>query len=95
MFSLFRQRASRGFEYAPRYYDAEKEARDERRKRMRVTSDPTALRDERGELLRDRMRHSWQRQGSNRNSVVRLMLVMGMVCVILYFIIKGFGVVVF
>lgn len=95
MFSLFRQRAPRGFDYAPRYYDALKEASEERRKRLRLKGDPTAPRNERHEIMRDRMRHSWHRQGSSRNSVMRLVVVMGMVCVILYFIIKGFGLVLF
>lgn len=84
MFSLFRQRRLRGFDYAPRYYDAAKEAREERRKRATGGSaDPDAF--------RERLRHSWQREGSDRASVLRLAVIMGLVCAILFFIIKAFG----
>lgn len=84
MFSLFRQRRLRGFDYTPRYYDAAKEAREERRARVQGAA-PDA------EAFRERLRHGWQREGSDRASVMRLVVIMGLVCIILYSIMKGFG----
>lgn len=85
MFSLFRQRGPKRFELATRYYDAEKEAREERAKR--VTGKHAADR----ELLTERMRHSWQRQHSGQGKVQRYVLTLGIVAVVLFFILKGFG----
>ena len=39
------------------------------------------------------MRHSWQREGGDRANVMRLVVIMALVCVVLYYIIKGFGLV--
>lgn len=85
LFSLFRQRGGRGFDYTPRYYDAAKEARHQRIQRA------AGAEGQGPEAFRARMRHSWQRQGGEGASVMRLVVVMAMVCGILYFIIKGFG----
>ena len=41
------------------------------------------------------MRHSWQRQSSNNGHTARLAVTLGAVCIILFFIIKGFGLVQF
>lgn len=88
MFSLFKQRPSRGFDYRPRYYDPAEEARQERRDRLRAqgTSEGAARREE----LRERIRHSWQRQGSVRSSNLRLMVVLAMVSALAYTLYKGF-----
>ena len=37
------------------------------------------------------MRHSWQRKRSGTAQVQRLVISIGLVTVVLYFIIKGFG----
>lgn len=88
MFSLFKQRSSRGFDYTPRYYDPAEEARRERRDRLRAqgTGEGAARREE----LRERMRHSWQRQGSVRSSNFRLVVVLAMVCALAYTLYKSF-----
>lgn len=87
MFSLFRQRGPKRFELATRYYDAEKEAREERAKRVVGKNGVDR------ELLSERMRHSWQRQHSGQGKVQRYVLTLGIVGVIVFFIIKGFGLV--
>jgi hypothetical protein len=91
MFSLFRQRSTRGFDPVTRYYDPVKEEREERLSKARVQRDGEALRDADRALFADRMRHSWQRESSDRSHLVRLVLVMGMVLVILFFIVRSFG----
>jgi len=89
MLGIFRQRRLRGFDYTPRYYDPVEEERKEliERARAQGMQEANLRRDD----LRARMRHSWQRDGGDRASMMRLVVIMGMVCVILYFIIKGFG----
>lgn len=83
-FSLFKQRPTRTFDYTPRYYDARKEEREQRMAKAKE-----GVHDR--EALRERMRHSWQREGGHRASTTRLVVIMGLVCAVLYFIIKGFG----
>jgi len=85
-FSLFRQRGPRGFDLVTRYYDPLKEAREERLRKAGKEG-----RDARRELFSARMRHSWQRHGSDRAHLVRLVVVMGLVIAILYFIVKSFA----
>jgi len=87
MFSLFRQRGPKRFELATRYYDAEKEAREERTKRVVGKNGVDR------ELLAQRMRHSWQRQHTGKGQVQRYLFTLGIVAVIVFFIIKGFGLV--
>lgn len=89
-FSIFKQRQPRGFDLVTRYYDPLKEARDERLKRVRAEADAEAVREADRELLGARMRHSWQRSGSERASVLRLLLILGVVLVILYALAKRF-----
>ena len=91
MFSLFRQRGPKGFELATRYYDARKEERNERMAKLKREADADVLREEDRRQFAERMRHSWRRQSSDRAHIVRLVIIMGMVIAILYFIIKGFG----
>lgn len=91
MFSLFRQRPTRGFDLVTRYYDPLKEARDERLRKVRSVAMVEEERRADRELFAERMRHSWHRQSSDRTQLIRLLLIMGMVIAILYFIVKGFG----
>lgn len=91
LFSLFRQRGPRGFEPATRYYDQAKEEREERQKRIRAAAEANEPVPADRELFAQRMRHSWQRESSNRTHLVRLLLVMTMVIVILFFIVRSFG----
>lgn len=91
MFSLFRQRSTRGFEPVTRYYDPLKEQRNERLRKVRAEAlAEEGVKADR-ELFAERMRHSWHRQSSDRTHLIRLVLIMGMVIAILYFIVKGFG----
>jgi len=91
LFSLFRQRPTRGFDLVTRYYDPLKEQRDERLRKVRADAVAEHSRSADRELFAERMRHSWQRQSSDRTHLIRLVLIMGMVIAILYFIVKGFG----
>lgn len=91
LFSLFRQRPTRGFDLVTRYYDPLKEERDERLRKVRAEALVEEERRADRDLFAERMRHSWQRQSSDRTQLVRLVLIMGMVIAILYFIVKGFG----
>jgi len=90
-FSLFRQRGARGFDLPTRFYDPEKEARNERLQQARERAERTGLLDEDRARMAQRMRHSWQRRSSDGNRLTRLAVIMGGVLVILYFIIKAFG----
>jgi hypothetical protein len=94
-FSLFRQRGPKGFDFPTRYYDAEREEREERLKKARERSGSEGLLEADRAMFADRMRHSWQRQTTERSHITRLLMTMGGVMVILYFIIKGFGLVQF
>ncbi len=91
MFSLFRQRGPKGFHIGTRYYDPVKEEREERMERLRarkmVDEDPAFDR----EQLSKRMRHSWQRQTTDRSHLIRLVIVMGLVMTILYYLVMSFG----
>lgn len=92
MFSLFRSNAPKGFHLATRYYDPLKEEREERMERLRKdhaagNASPAFDR----ELMKSRMRHSWQRQSSGRTQLVRLVLIMAVVLIILYYLILSFG----
>ncbi|MCW5898027.1 MAG: hypothetical protein KIT10_02065 [Flavobacteriales bacterium] len=91
LFSLFRQRGPREFHIGTRYYDPLKEQREERLKRTRREADARDLRTADRELFAQRMRHSWRRQSSDRAHIMRLVVIMGLVIAILYFIVKGFG----
>jgi hypothetical protein len=91
LFSLFRQRGPRGFDLVTRYYDPLKEEREERIRKARADADAEGLLTADRRFFAERMRHSWQRQGSDRTHLIRLVLIMTMVIVILYFIVKGFG----
>ena len=91
MFSLFRQRGPKGFDLATRYYDPVKEEREERRRKVKKETNGAELIGHDRELFADRLRHSWRRQSSDRSHIIRLVLIMGMVIAILFFIVKGFG----
>jgi hypothetical protein len=91
MFSLFRQNGPKGFHIGTRYYDPVKEEREERLKRLRSEMDPGARRALEREVFSARMRHSWQRQSSDRTHLIRLVIVMGLVLTILYYLIMSFG----
>lgn len=89
MFSLFRQRGPRGFELVTRVYDPEKEARQKREERIRNEQAADSATDR--ALLAERMRHSWQRQHRGTGMLTRYLISIGMVGIILFFIIKAFG----
>lgn len=91
MFSLFRQRPTRGFDPVTRYYDPLKEERDERINKALAEAKSTVTRAADRELFASRMRHSWQRESSTRSQLIRLVMIMGMVMVILFFIVRSFG----
>ena len=92
MFSLFRANAPKGFHLSTRYYDPLKEEREERMERLRkeLGRDTNAEVFDR-EMMARRMRHSWQRQSSGRTQLVRLVLIMAVVMIILYYLILSFG----
>ncbi len=91
MFSLFRQRGPKGFYMGTRYYDPVKEEREERLQRLRAEIDPDRRHSIDREILAQRMRHSWRRQSTDRSHLVRLVIVMGLVMTILYYLIMSFG----
>jgi hypothetical protein len=91
MFSLFRQRGPKGFHIGTRYYDPVKEEREERLERLRAKKDTSEGPHYDRELFASRMRHSWQRQTTDRSHIIRLVIVMGLVITILYYLIMSFG----
>jgi len=91
LFSLFRQRGPRGFAPGTRYYDHAKEEREERLRKARTAASAESTLAGDRELFSQRMRHSWQRQSSSRTHLIRLVLIMTMVIVILFFIVRSFG----
>jgi hypothetical protein len=92
---MFRQRGPRGFDLVTRYYDPLKEERDERIRKARASARTPDPRAEDRELFAQRMRHSWQRQSSDRTHLIRLVIIMSMVIAILYFIVRSFGLLAF
>lgn len=88
MFSLFRQRGPRGFDLVTRVYDAEKEARKERMARIQHEGASSTADHEH---LSQRMRHSWQRQHRGSGAAQRYLITLGLVGVVLFFIIKVYG----
>lgn len=91
MFSLFRHSGPKGFHLATRYYDPVKEEREERLQRLRERMDPNAGHGFDRELMAGRIRHSWQRHSTDRSHLLRLVIIMGLVFTILYFLIMSFG----
>jgi len=89
MLGLFRQRKLRGFDYAPRYYDAAEEERKERRLRFSASGTPEG--DAAHAEFRDRMRHSWTREGSGRASITRLLVILVLTGAICFIILRAFG----
>ncbi|MCC8035808.1 MAG: hypothetical protein LIO77_07770 [Rikenellaceae bacterium] len=86
-FTAFRTRKPRQFNYIPRYYDPEQEARDQRRKQVLGISDV----DEGGEYvpgkyIRSTMRGSMERARSKKRGTgyIRLLLVFALVGVLLW-----------
>lgn len=74
MMTLFRSQGPRGFEYGPRYYDAAKEKMQERRERLGMDLEAELSLDERKALMAERMKHSWHRESSDWQRVMRLMV---------------------
>lgn len=91
MFSLFRNSGPRGFQPAMRYYDPVKEERMERLERLRKGHNSNDLMAYDREILAGRIRHSWHRQSADRTHLMRLLIVMGVVMIILYYLIMSFG----
>jgi uncharacterized membrane protein YccC len=91
MFSLFRQSGPRGFHIGTRYYDPVKEEREERLQRLQQHPELRNTRSMDRELFASRIRHSWQRQSTDRSHLVRLVIVMGLVITILYYLVRSFG----
>lgn len=90
-FSLFKQRAPRGFDLPTRYYDAEAEARAERLKQARERGNREALLSEDRARLSQQMRHSWQRQHHDNGRTARLAMILVGVSAVLFFLMRGFG----
>ncbi len=89
MLGIFRQRKLRGFDYAPRHYDPVAEERKERR--LRFSASTGAEDDAPHAEFRDRMRHSWTREGSGRASITRLVVILGLTCAIFFFVMRALG----
>ncbi len=84
--SVYSANAERGASTSlTRYYDAEKEEREKRHKA--VLEGDRATR----ELFRERLHHSWHRERSSGAHLQRLVIIIGLVRAILFFIIKAFG----
>ena len=90
-FSVFRQRGPRGFDMPTRFYDAEAEARKERLQRVRERGETIELMANDRALLGQRMRHSWQRQHQGNGRMARLALTLVGVSVVLFLLIRSFG----
>ena len=90
-FSLFKQRAPRGFDLPTRHYDAEAEARAERLKQARERGRQEALLGEDRARLSRQMRHSWQRQHHDNGRMVRLVMILVGVSAVVLFLMRGFG----
>ena len=72
MMTLFRTQGPRGFAYDPRYYDEAKEKMQERRARLGMDLEAEMSLDERKALMAERMKHSWHRESSDWQRVLRL-----------------------
>jgi len=90
-FSLFKQRAPRGFDLPTRHYDAEAEARAERLKQARDRDAQQSLVAGDRARLSHQMRHSWQRQRHDNGRTARLAMILVGVSAVLFFLMRGFG----
>ncbi len=91
LFSLFRNHGPRGFNPVTRYYDPVKEEREERLQRLRKEHSNREYTDLDRQLFAKRLRHSWQTQSSDRSQLIRLVSIMAVVMVILYYLVRSFG----
>jgi len=90
-FSLFKQRKPRGFDLPTRHCDAEAEGRAERLKQARDRGAQEALVAGDRARLSHQMRHSWQRQHHDNGRTARLAMVLVGVSAVLFFLMRGFG----
>jgi hypothetical protein len=77
--SLFRQNKPREFKYTPRYYDPEKEAREEREKRIRAelgmkNENSAQSSGQRSTLFDSKFRRNQEK--GRRNSGIRLIVIL-------------------
>jgi cytoskeletal protein RodZ len=86
-FLLFKTEKPKQFEYKPRYYDPEKEALEQRKKRMGLSADQ-----DHKEQLRIQMQYEWNRREKHRkrqrNSTIRLLVFVALVILLTYWIVR-------
>ena len=95
-FTAFKTQKPREFKYRPRYYDPEKEAREERRKELRLMrglpDEPSVGVENKGyipgQYIESRRSHrvATQRQTSSTGAKLKLLMLIGAVAVLLYWI---------
>jgi hypothetical protein len=81
------------FEYRPRYYDERKERLEKKKAMYRRADDGTLTEEERRAMLKDSMRENWTRGHHRQNQVrwanMRVLLLVGLILVLGYFIFFG------
>jgi hypothetical protein len=81
------------FDYAPRYYDERKERLALKKKQFEKLEDNSLSAEERKTILRSNMQNTWLRsqnsQKQRQNSNFRVLLLIGIILVLGYFIFNG------
>ncbi len=94
-FRIFRTKDPDTFEYKPRYYDPDKEERQERNRRIEqeVKASEEAEERIRKEDLRERIQGAWRGEYARQTQManMRLLVILVMLCLICYIIFAYLG----
>ena len=81
------------FNYNPMYYDERKERLDRKREQYQKLEDNTISDDERRELFRENLKEGFSRahyrQTQQRSSNIRVLILIGLILVLGYFVFNG------
>lgn len=84
---------NRSFDYAPMYYDERKEKLELKKKQYERLKDSNLTTEERQQLLRNNMREGWSRAAYRQQvtsaSNLRILLLIGLLVALGYFIFNG------
>jgi predicted nucleic acid-binding Zn ribbon protein len=84
---MFKTEKPKQFEYKPRYYDPEKDALEQKRRKMGLSDKQTH-----SEQLRAQMQYEWSRRKDlrrrQRNSTIKLFIFIALVVLMLIWILK-------
>lgn len=81
------------FQYNPMYYNERKERLEKKKKQYKKLEDDAVSDDERKEYFKDSLKENWSRSGfrqsQQRSSNIRVLLLVGLILALGYFIFNG------